>query len=497
MEQLKTIFELLKKGKVPASNSDVKVYEKSFETYKDVNLLMVRVSTDKYILATGEGKLYDELAGEVTAENNKIAPLSHDNRLVLNKYFEYTVPRAFGTRISTMGLGDRLGLASPGHIKTIRNHNIKPILAQQSIRELTLSNRTMIEMIDDACFAAFQEGYKDGFGADGDHIKEEKDIKYALDLGISMLTLDCSDQIKKGIDTAPIEEIERAYNKLSQEKKTYYDNQYLNKTFDVGDLSITFDKESLMRNVLVYDEAITYMDHVYETYISPLDRAFDFEISIDETETITQPTEHFFVANELKEREVKVASLAPRFCGEFQKGIDYIGDIDQFEIELAEHALIAKHFGYKLSIHSGSDKFSVFPIIAKYTEGLLHIKTAGTNWLEAMRVVAETNPNLYRRMHAYAEENIDEALQYYHITPDFDAIKRLDSVSDNELPEYMNDENARQLIHVTYGVLLTAKDETGKLLFKGELFQTLNNQEDVYQEALVKHIGRHITTLGI
>src|SRR5699024_11471236 len=117
----------------------------------------------------------------------------------------------------------------------------------------------------------------------------------------------------------------------------------------------------------------------------------DFEISIDETETITSPVAHFFVANELIQRGVKVVSLAPRFCGEFQKGIDYIGDVDQFEQELSEHALIAEHFGYKLSIHSGSDKFAVFPIMATDTKGVLHVKRAATTCLAAVRVTPETS----------------------------------------------------------------------------------------------------------
>ena len=69
----------------------------------------------------------------------------------------------------------------------------------------------------------------------------------------------------------------------------------------------------------------------------------------------------------------------------FRKGIDYIGDLGQFEEEL-RFTQIASHFGYKLSIHSGSDKFSVFPIIGKYAEAAgYHVKTAGTNWLEALR----------------------------------------------------------------------------------------------------------------
>ncbi len=183
--------------------------------------------------------------------------------------------------------------------------------------------------------------------------------------------------------------------------------------------------------------------------------------------------------------------------GNSKKGIDYIGDIDQFEHELREHALIAEFFGYKLSIHSGSDKFKVFPIIAKYTKGVLHIKTAGTNWLEAVRVIANTNPSLYRRMHTYALQHFEEALAYYHVTPDLDSVIPLDQVEDEKLADYMNDDAARQLFHVTYGILLTAKDENGEFLFKDEFFATLNQQEDVYREALVKHIGKHVDLLGL
>ena len=192
-----------------------------------------------------------------------------------------------------------------------------------------------------------------------------------------------------------------------------------------------------------------------------------------------------------------MTSLAPRFCGEFQKGIDYIGDLEQFENELKEHVLIAKHFGYKLSIHSGSDKFKVFPLIGKYTEGIFHIKTAGTNWLEAMRVIAETNPDLYRRMHQYALEHFQEALQYYHVTPDLEEIKPLGEVEDNELPSYMDNDASRQLFHVTYGLLLTATDEGGRYLFKDEFFTTLNDHEDDYRRMLIRHIGKHLESLAV
>lgn len=497
MNNLQSVFELLQEGKIASSTADVKVYEKSYKEHEGVRLLMVKTESKKYILATGNGDIYNDLQGEAVGENGKACPLTHENRLVLNKYFDYTLPRAFGTKVATIGLGDRLGLASPGHIETVRDRNVKPVLAQQSIRELTLTNRTMDDLIDAAAFAVFQEGYEGGYGADGDHIKLESDIQKALDLGFSMLTLDCSDYIPTGIDSKSIEEVRADFEKLPEDVKKYYNEHYLDKTFDVNGLTLSFDEETLIKYVLEYHEAITYMVHVYDEYISKLGRDFDFEISIDETETITSPMAHFFVANELTSKGVKVISLAPRFCGEFQKGIDYIGDVEQFEKELSEHALIAEHFGYKLSIHSGSDKFKVFPIIAKYTKGVVHVKTAGTNWLEAVRVIAKTNPKLYRRMHQFALDNFEETLKYYHVTPDLDSIDALDSVQDADLPNYMDDDAARQLLHVTYGLILSEKDENGAFVFKEEFYKTLDEHEEEYTNALVKHIGKHLDKLGM
>ncbi|WP_449539337.1 tagaturonate epimerase family protein [Ferdinandcohnia sp. Marseille-Q9671] len=497
MQHLTQVVEELKQGSISIQLDQVKIYDKSYTTHDNVSLVMVKDNQQKWLIAAGEGALFEELQGTTIGENGKACPLTHENRVVLNRYFDYTVPRAFGTKVATMGLGDRLGLASPGHIETVKDHNVKPVLAQQSIREITLTNRSLNDVIDAASFAVFQEGYTGGFGADGDHLKEEEDIKMALSLGMSMLTLDCSDHIQNRVESLTEQEISEEFNALAEETKTHYKEVYLNKEFDVNGLPIVFDEKTLMKFALVYGKALDYMVHVNDAYIQKAERDIDFEISIDETETVTAPAAHFFVANELKNRGVTVTSLAPRFCGEFQKGIDYIGDIEQFEKELSEHALIAEYFGYKLSIHSGSDKFTAFPIIAKYTNGVLHVKTAGTNWLEAVRVISKTNPDLYRRMHAYALEHLDEALAYYHITPDLSSIAPLESVQDSELPEYMNNDAARQVIHVTYGILLTVKDENGNFIFKDEFFNTLNEREEEYRQALVQHIGKHVELLNL
>lgn len=488
---------------------DIKLYEKSFISYEATKLIMVKMNRTKYILAIGKGKLYNDLACIQNKSSNleyskgvlngiewKLCDLTHENRLILNKHFDFTVPKAFGKNIATIGLGDRLGLASAGHIKAIEGKAIKPILCQQSIRELSLTERTYEDVLDSACYAVFQEGYKNGFGADGDHLKEEKHIEMALNLGFTMITLDCSEKIDNNIVNLSYDELANKYSQIDESIRNYFEEKYLDKTFILEDTVIFFDKEKLMQNVLVYNLAIEFIDSIYRKYIKVKENGVDFEISIDETSTPTAPHAHYFVAKELSDKGININSMAPRFCGEFQKGIDYIGSLGNFEDEFIIHSSIADFFGYKLSIHSGSDKFSVFPVIGRLTKGRYHVKTAGTNWLEAVRVIAKVNPELYRKMHSYALEHFEEAKAYYHVTTDLSKIKSIEGLADSELVQYMDDNNARQLMHITYGILLTARLENDKLIFRDDIYKTLIDNEEKYEISLIKHIGKHLELLG-
>lgn len=496
MESLIEIIESLKNKKVPISN-DIKIYKKSLHSYEETHFIMIKYENSKYILAVGKSDLFNDLAGELIRDEAKLCDLSHKNRLVLNHYFEFTKPQAFGRSKTTIGLGDRLGLATPGHVMAMSRTDAKPIFAQQSIRELDLTDRSMEDIIDKAAFGVIQEGYDGGYGADGDHLKTEEDIEHELKLGISMLTLDCSDYIRNDINLDDESDIESTYNKLNENTRIYYENKYLGQTFKINEESLSFRKSDLMKVVVVYSKALDYMVHIYKTYIKTLDKDIDFEISIDETKTITSPFDHFFVAQELYDQRVEVTSLAPRFCGEFQKGIDYIGDIKKFEKELKFHALIADHFKYKLSIHSGSDKFSVFPLISEKTNCLFHLKTAGTNWLEALRLISIYNPVLYKELHEYSLRHFPETQKYYHITPDIDDIEPINDIEKTKYQDYLENDNARQVLHVSYGLLLTAKNEKGEYLFKKDIYDMLEEYEEEYYQLLNKHIGYHLELLNI
>lgn len=467
------------------------VYPESVNAVGADYVFMVNGGEDDCLVATGAAAAKFE--GEiVTCESCTyvVAPKTHKNADALRAMFAFTAPQPVLKKTRTFGVGDRLGIATPGHLRVFKEYDAHPILAQQSIRELNLTERTYEDVLDAASYYVFRDGYKGGFGADGDHLKKAEEIEYALGLGFSMITLDCSEHIRGGVEKLSSAEL-AAECKLSDELV----ERYIGKDIEIEGEKLVFDEDELRRCVLIYGEAIEFAAGIFKKYFKDGGAKADFEVSIDETATPTSPLQHFFAANELILRGVDVATVAPRFCGEFQKGVDYIGDLAQFERELKTHAAIARHFGYKLSIHSGSDKFSTFALIGKYTNGNFHVKTAGTNWLEAMRAVAAADPALYREIHAFALEKFEDAKKFYHVTTDLNKIPALDTLSDAELSSLFTMNDARQLIHITYGFILTEKNMDGSYRFKNRLYKFWRENEAVYSDMLYAHIGKHLALL--
>ena len=462
----------------------MQTYPKSTHRTDTCTVSMVRGKDADFLCVSGANPGF---SGE-TVDGEFLAPLTHENAVLLRKLFPFTAPKPVLRELRSFGVGDRLGIATPGHLRVFEQYDAFPVLAQQSIRELTLTKRTFADVLDSATFAVFREDFQKGFGADGDHLKTDEEVAYALANGYTMITLDCSEHIRNDVTGMTDEQVNAAYQPCPDWEKLY-----CGKTFAVEDQKVAFGEQEFRRACLIYAAALDHAVHIYETFIKG--NAVDFEISIDETMTPTTPAQHYFVASELLRRGVKFATIAPRFCGEFQKGIDYIGDLKQFEAEMRVHAAIARKFGYKLSIHSGSDKFSVFSIIGELTQRHFHVKTAGTNWLEAMRVVAMAEPELYREVHAFALSAFHEATKYYHVTTDLNKIPALDSLSDAELPALFDQNDARQLIHITYGLILSAKDESGAPRFKTRLYHCWRENDALYYDRLEQHIGRHLALL--
>ena len=470
---------------------------------------LIRTNGGKKLVVMGENDriIADPFKGECYRHTStlKVCDLSAENTECLMALFPYTKPTSLRKHSITIGTGDRLGLATPGHIRAIRKFQVRPVLAQQSVRENKQTGRNFAEVIQDAAWAVFQENYQGGYGADGDHLKSFEEVKDALDAGVSMVTLDLSEKLNLEAFQDPTDVIDRKFKEeIDKEDAEVLFHLFLNKEFPFqiphGGFSVQLDEESLKRNVLLFHKGIDFTEEVYEYILSRSGghASIDFEISIDETPFPTSLENHLFFIIELNYRGIHIDSLAPRFIGEFQKGVDYRGDLSEFREQLYHHAIIAQDFGnYKISVHSGSDKFSVFPDIGEMAKEGLHLKTAGTSWLEAMRLIALTNPSLYREMHQFALSIFKEASKLYPVTADLDRIPKIGTLQDQELPSLLGREDSRQLLHVTYGYLLNAKDENGKNLFKDRLYQTISKYEEDYWSLVERHIEKHIASLGV
>jgi hypothetical protein len=212
----------------------------------------------------------------------------------------------------------------------------------------------------------------------------------------------------------------------------------------------------------------------------------ELEISVDETDTPTSLAEHALFAHEARRLGVDWVSLAPRFVGAFEKGVDYIGDLAALAHDLRGHAQVARALGpYKLSLHSGSDKFSVYPIASAAAGGLVHLKTAGTSYLEAWRVAGAHQPELLHAAMRLGLERFAEDVKSYHISGLPERVPAPEALSGRAALAWLEEPNARQVLHVTFGSALQR--------FGDELRALLHAHPDDYRAALRRHFERHLS----
>ena len=463
----------------------LKVFPRSVTETEATTHFLAREERHKLLGIIGESKGFEgEQRGEVL-----LCPLTSTNAAALRQQLLWLRPQTLGLAKSA-GCGDRLGLATPGHIRAVRRvGSIAPILAQQSIRENSRTGRSPQEVIDDATWGVFQEGWRKPWGADADHLKSTEDIDVCVAAGYTFFTFDPGDHVDNAAHTAPLATLRDDFAALpwANLETTVADVQaaYLNKTFKVDDgLALTFTEEALLRAAGKYARAIAHVVRLYRHLMAQTD-GFELEISVDETETPTSALEHYFISSELKRLVVEWVSLAPRYIGRFEKGVDYIGDLDALEADLAQHAAIARTLGpYKLSLHSGSDKFSIYPIFARQTAGMVHIKTAGTSYLEALRAIASVKPALFRDCYRIAFELYEQDRATYHVSAEPSRAPQIENLGDEELRAVLDQFDAREMLHVTFGSALAQLGDPIK--------EALVVHEEAYYQVLETHFVRHL-----
>jgi hypothetical protein len=406
----------------------------------------------------------------------------------------------------SFGFGDRLGNATPGHVAALRRagNGVLPIFAQQSIREMTRTQRSPQQVMDDALNGAKQAGYDGTQGADADHLKTPADVERTAAVGFCFFTIDPSDHVDGKADTYDADTLATKAKAAGADGE--WVNQYRGKSLklDTG-TTITIDDKAVARAAVKYGKAVTeavkLSKHIAATS-QKLGRDYEIELSVDETPQPTTLAEHYIVADRCLKEGMKLVSLAPRFIGEFEKGVDYKGDFAALEKSLNDHAALARQIGpYKLSLHSGSDKLSIYPAFARATKGLWHVKTAGTSYLEALRAVLRHDLELFRRIVAFSRGRYDTDKATYHVSAtnaDAPDPKNMSAVDMEKVYlerwEDVKDFRGftapgRQILHTTFGSVLTNAE------FKQPIMQILREHPKTYADILDTHFTKHLEAL--
>ncbi len=238
---------------------------------------------------------------------------------------------------------------------------------------------------------------------------------------------------------------------------------------------------------------------------------FVTEVSMDEVETPQTPVDMFFILKMIADEKIPAQTIAPKFTGRFNKGVDYVGDVQQFAKEFEQDVLVidyaVKHFGLpedlKLSVHSGSDKFTIYPIMAeiikKHDKGI-HVKTAGTTWLEeviGLAISGDEGLAAAKEIYAKALERKDELCAPYADVIDIDDSKL---PTPEEVEEWTGEKfgdtlrhipghpdynsNFRQLIHVGYKVASEMGEKYTSLLEENAEVVGICVEDNIYERHL-------------
>ncbi len=444
----------------------------------------------RLVAVAGDESVFDRFAGDIEARDGKVAlraETTPDNALALRSALPWLTPSRIGLHTSA-GFGDRLGLATPGHVRALNavGAPIRPAFAQQSIREMGRCHRTPRDVLDDATWGAFQAGWTKPVGGDADHLEQLEDVDSTAAAGFAFFTLDPKAEVDPEAEhadpasiMAKVEALD--WPGLESDLPTFL-KRYAGQRIDLERQAVELDKESVLRAMAKYGPSLT---HAMAMYRRLVEKGSDFEVefAVDETDHPTKPAEHVVVVSELKRLGMDFVSFAPRFVGRFEKGVEYIGDLDELRRDFEIHAELSRALGpYKLSLHSGSDKYATYPLIAEATRGVVHLKTAGTSWAEALRVIARNDPDLMRQILALALDSFEANRKTYHLSCDPARIPT--DPTDDEVARLMDVVDSRQVLHVGYGAIL---DEFGS-----RMYQVWNDNEEEHYRIIANHFVKHL-----
>lgn len=467
-------------------------------TSEQLRLSIVRIGDNRRVMVAAQSASslgdFEGTASEVAGGTILEGPLSATNAAAVRLHVPTLRPRPLGIHTSA-GVGDRLGLATPGHVRAFRafGDGILPVFAQQSIREMDRLGRTPQEVLDDATFGCLEAGWDSAVGADADHLKSTEEIDRCLAAGFTSFTLDPGEHVRhigvemstKELDDVPWAELEDDPDSMMR--------RYAAFNLDIGDGVLRLSEDDIRRAAAKYGAAVAYTVSMYRHLIDRAPYPVEVEVSVDETDDVTTLAEHVYLATEMKRLGMEWVSFAPRYVGSFEKGVDYIGDRGVLLKSLVNHTHIARAFGpYKISLHSGSDKFSIYGLAAEATGRLVHLKTSGTSYLVALDIAARFAPSLFREIYEVSREAYRGGRASYQVSAQLDRAPASETVPDDRLSELITGFDSRQILHVGYGAVLRGADEREPSAISHALRALLAEESLSYGAEMVSHIGRHL-----
>jgi hypothetical protein len=408
----------------------------------------------------------------------------------------------------SIGMGDRFGHQGSAQLKAIieagnKGIEITPVW-NKSNREHNIIGTEPEDVRKEADSVTKKAGFTKPYFVDADHINLETADRFIV--SSDFFTIDVASYIGKKADADEIKTFITGAEKYS------------------GELKIPgINKPLISTKKLITEIAENYLFaaiKAWETYrkIEKIKGTGNFvtEVSMDEVPVPQTPVDLFFILKMLGEENIPVQTIAPKFSGRFNKGVDYVGDVEKFAREFESDLMVIgfaiKEFGLpdnlKMSIHSGSDKFAIYPhigAIAKKHDKGFHLKTAGTTWLEEVIGLAESGGkalDFVKDVYLNSLEKIDELCAPYADVIDINisqlpskkevtawpAKKFADSL--RHVPgNPVYNSNMRQLIHVAYKMAAMKMDEYFTLLDANESIVSQCVYENMYHRHICSLFG--------
>jgi len=399
----------------------------------------------------------------------------------------------------SFGIGDRFGRQGKAQLRAVikaadTGTDITPVW-NKSHREHTIIATSPADVRTEADEAVKALGWSGPYRVDADHIGL-KNVDLFVDSS-DFFTLDVADFIGRAASESQVTAFVEKYKKYTG---------FLEIPGIEEPLNITVEQiYKIARKALL---AVNEAGKIYR-HIESAKGADNFvtEVSMDETDQPQMPVEMLFILAAVADADIEAQTIAPKFTGRFNKGVDYVGDVAQFakefEADLAVIAFAVKEFGLpgnlKLSVHSGSDKFSIYPAmnraLKKFDTGL-HIKTAGTTWLEELIGLAMAGGeglNIAKKVYQDALVRFEELCGPYATVINIDrsnlpAPEALAKWSGEEYADALRHDQScerynpdfRQLLHVGYKIAAEMGSMYLDALLKYEETIAKNVTENIY-----------------